>query len=525
MSQVIPIDDLVDGQRIGRFNLNVLVWSFLAMFADGYDIGALSFAQPALERLWHVPRAAFGPASSASLFGILLGAPLLGFIGDRYGRKAAIILGSVIYGVSSLAIVGTHNLDQVIALRFITGIGLGGLMPNTIALNSELAPKRLRATLITLMFVGITLGSSAPGLIAYGLMPRYGWTVLFLIGGLVPLAVAACLVRAMPESVKFLALRAARCRQLLEAQRSPREADRLARLARRCERQLLDTARKMRRDWVLGEDVRFVPAALGDAVAGAAVSKAASGGAMAGAAVAGAAVAGTAASAADGAGAAAGMRKLFAGGLAWITPLLWLCFCTALMSNYFLNSFLPLIFRDSGMPAGKAALAATFYHVGGTVGGLLMSVLLDRFGFVVIAALFAAAAPAIWALGIVPTTFLALAPLAGASGFAVLGAQFGNNAAAGLLYPTAVRAKGVGWALGIGRFGAVVGPLLGGVLLGMNLPLRQLFLAAAVPMLAGAISAAVLVRLCYARLGGLRLGDAPVKVEPPLRGAGAPIPD
>jgi AAHS family 4-hydroxybenzoate transporter-like MFS transporter len=465
LSQVIQIDHLVDEQRIRWFNVNLLIWSFLAMFADGYDIGALSFAQPELQTLWHVPRAAFGPASSASLFGILFGAPLLGFIGDRFGRKTAIIIGSVIYGLSSLAIVGTHNLDQVMALRFITGVGLGGLMPNTIALNSELAPRRLRATLITLMFVGITLGSSAPGLIAYGLMPHYGWTVLFLIGGIIPLAVALCLVRALPESVKFLALRGGRHRQLLA------------------------TARKMRPDLVLGDDAQFVlaPDTGADAV---------------------------------------GMRRLFAGGLAWITPLLWLCFATALMSNYFLNSFLPLIFRDSGMPAGKAALAATLYHVGGTVGGLLMSVLLDRFGFVVIAALFVVAAPAIAGLGLVHTMFGALAPLAALSGFAVLGAQFGNNAAAGLLYPTAVRSKGVGWALGIGRFGAVVGPLIGGMLLGMNLPLRQLFLAAAAPMLAGTVGALVLVRLCYARLGGLRLGDVPTSMDLPLtRGAGAAVPD
>ncbi len=490
MSQVVQIDDLVDEQRIGRFNVGVLIWSFLAMFADGYDIGALSFAQPALERLWHVPKIAFGPASSASLFGILLGAPLLGFMGDRYGRKAAIILGSVIYGVTSIAVVGTHNIDQVIALRFITGIGLGGLMPNTIALNSELAPKRLRATLITLMFVGITLGSSAPGLIAYGLMPRYGWRVLFLIGGLVPLAVAACLVRALPESIKFLAFRADRYRRILGASPQPEHAERLAQRARQCERQLLATARKMRRDLRLEDDARFtLPPSV------------------------------------DTAADAVGLRTLFSGGLAWITPLLWLCFGTALMSNYFLNSFLPLIFRDSGLPAGKAALAATLYHVGGTVGGLLMSVLLDGFGFVVIAILFAVAVPAIWALGIVPTAFVALAPLAAASGFAVLGAQFGNNAAAGLLYPTVVRSKGVGWALGIGRFGAIVGPLLGAVLVGMNLPLRQLFLAAAAPMLAGTVAAAVLVRLCHARLGGLRLGDLPVSAEPHLRGAGAPIPD
>lgn len=486
MSQTFQINRLVDEQRIGWFNLSLLFWSFLAMLADGYDIGALSFAQPELQRLWHVPVKEFGPASSAALVGILFGAPLLGYIGDRFGRRMAIIAGSVIYGLSSLAVVWSHNIDQVIALRFVAGIGLGGLMPNTIALNSELAPERWRATLITLMFVGITLGGSVPGLISYGLVPHYGWRVLFFIGGLVPLGVAACLPRFLPESVKFMALRGGR------------------------QRELLATVRRMRPDLVFAEDARFM-AGVGGLGGGElprkplARSQPRSGGL--------------------GQLLFGGFGQLFCGGLAWITPLLWACFATALMANYFLNSFLPLIFRNSGMPAGKAALAATLYHVGGTVGGLLMSVLLDRCGFVVIALLFAVAAPAIAALGLVPTSFGALAPLALLAGFAVLGAQFGNNAAAGLLYPTAVRSKGVGWALGIGRFGAIVGPLIGGMLLGMKLPLSQLFLAAAGPMLAGTVAALVLVRLCYRRLGGLRLGDVPVEGQPKLaHGASASIP-
>jgi MFS transporter, AAHS family, 4-hydroxybenzoate transporter len=470
VTQSLQINRLVDEQRIGGFNLNLLLWSLLAMLADGYDITALSFAQPQLQALWHVPNKAFGWASSAALVGILFGAPVLGYLGDRFGRKVAIITGSVIYGLSSLAVVWSHNIDQVMQLRFVAGIGLGGLMPNTIALSSELAPERWRATLITLMFVGITLGGSVPGFVAYTLVPSYGWRVLFLIGGIGPLVVAACLTKSLPESVKFLALRGGR----------PRE--------------LLATLRRMRPDMAFEDDAQFV-AEPGHPDSAAPVS-----GQLA-------------------------TRSLFSGGLAWITPLLWACFATALMANYFLNSFLPLIFRDSGMPAGQAALAATLYHVGGTVGGLLMSVLLDRFGFVVIGLLFAVAAPAIAGLGLVPTSFATLAPLATLSGFAVLGAQFGNNAAAGLLYPTAVRSKGVGWALGIGRFGAILGPSIGGVLLDMHLPLSQLFLAAAVPMMVGTVAALVLVRLCYVRLGGLRLSDVPAVTGPKLApGASASVP-
>jgi AAHS family 4-hydroxybenzoate transporter-like MFS transporter len=175
VSQVLHLEELIDGQKFGRFNINVLVWSFLAMVADGYDMAGLASAAPELSRTWHMGAKAFGPALSASLFGILFGAPLLGFAGDRFGRKTVMITGCIIYSLGTLATVWATNLDQVVVLRVLTGIGLGGLMPNAIALNSELAPKRLRATLIVLMFTGITTGAAIPGAIQAWLIPQHGW--------------------------------------------------------------------------------------------------------------------------------------------------------------------------------------------------------------------------------------------------------------------------------------------------------------------------------------------------------------
>jgi MFS transporter, AAHS family, 4-hydroxybenzoate transporter len=451
LGQTIRIDDLVDGQRIRGFNLNLLFWSFLAMFADGYDISVMPFAMPTLSKLWHVDAGLQGWALTASLIGVLAGSPLLGYIGDRYGRKAAILLGSVIYGVTTLTVIWQHGYWVTIALRFCTGIGIGGLMPNTIALNSELSPKRLRATLIVLMFTGVTLGSSAPGFISAWVLPTFGWKVLFLVGGAVPLLVAVCLYFALPESVKFLG----------------------GRPERRAE--LLSVARRMRPDLAIGEDALFESPLRPTPQRG-----------------------------------ALGVGDILGPGFRAITPLLWVCFVTTLMANYFLNSWMPLLFNNAGLTPEKAALASSLYHIGGTVGGLLISVLLDQFGFVVIAVLFVCAAPAIAAIGSSSMSYAALAPLAGIAGLCVLGAQFGNNAAAGLLYPTQFRSKGVGWALGIGRFGAIVGPLLGGHLIKLHLPMRQLFLAAAMPMLIGAVAAVILVRLCYVRLGALRLGDVPL---------------
>ena len=370
-----------------------------------------------------------------------------GTLGDRAGRRIAVVIGSLIFGFGTLATVWASDLDHVIVLRFITGIGIGGLMPNLVALNSELSPKKWRATLIVLMFTGITAGSGTPGAIQAWLIPVYGWQIMFWIGGLVPLLVAVMLWFRLPESVKFLALKQERRAELLA------------------------TMRRLRPDLKIDDDAEFVSAP-SQPVAG------------------------------------SGLRQLFGGGLALMTPLLWVCFCTALMAHFFMTSWLPLIFESHGLTPHQAGIATSLYHYGGMIGGVLVSAVLARFGFAVIALLFLLAAPAIAALGIPGNGFLAMAAFTGIAGFFVLGAQFGNNASSGLLYPTAIRSRGVGWALGIGRFGSIVGPLVGASLIAMKLPLQKLFMIAAVPMVIGVVSSVLLTFLSIRRFGSLQLDDS-----------------
>jgi AAHS family 4-hydroxybenzoate transporter-like MFS transporter len=269
---------------------------------------------------------------------------------------------------------------------------------------------------------------------------------MFWIGGLVPILVGIVLAFKLPESVKFMASRPERRAELLR------------------------TLRRLRPDLTFSDDVQLVSQPV-------------------------ARVGGT------------GLRELFRGPLAFMTPLLWVCFMTALMANFFLNSWLPLIFESHGLSPHDAGIATSLYHYGGLVGGLLVSVVLARFGFASISALFLLAAPAIAALGMPGNGFLAMASFAGLAGFFVLGAQFGNNASSGLLYPTQVRSRGVGWALGIGRFGSIVGPLLGSKLIAMKLPLQELFLLAAIPMAVGVVAAILLTYLSYRRFGSLQLDD------------------
>ena len=428
MKTLHSIDDLVDGQRIGRFTLNVVFWSFLAMFSDGYEINAMSLAAPELRALWHLPAASFTWALSASSFGILFGAPLFGWLGDRYGRKPAILGSTLVCGVATLLVVLAGNLGELVVLRFIAGIGIGGLMPNTIALNSEMSPQRRRATLVVLMFTGVTLGGSVPGVVARWLLPSLGWTVLFKVGGLVALATACGVWLCLPESVRYLA----------STSRRPAE--------------LRATARRMRPDLDIPEGVQWsLPRASGSGETG--------------------------------------VRQLFAPGLRALTPLIWVCFATALMTNYFLNSWLPLLGVASGLSRNETSTVAILYNVGGALGGVLMSVLMDRYGLIVSVLLFALAVPSVALLGVAGLGGPALLPLVFVSGLTVLGAQFGNNAAAGMSYPTEFRAKAVGCALAVGRLGSILGQVLGGALIQWHVPARELFMEASLPMLLGTVAA------------------------------------
>jgi AAHS family 4-hydroxybenzoate transporter-like MFS transporter len=440
------IDALVDGQSFSRFSLWLLIWSFLATFTDGYEISALGLAVPHIVREWHVLPAQLGPMLSASLAGMFFGAPLLGLVGDRFGRRPAIAIGCLAYGLSTFAVIFAHSVGQVTILRFITGLGMGGVLPNAIALNSELSPKRLRARLIILMFMGVTLGGSVPGLVAVGLVPDHGWRAIFLVGGLAAIVVGIAAPFVLPESVKFLRTRPERARELFA------------------------TLRRMRPDAVLPKGF----SAPGSAPA-----------------------------------ASVPISALFANRLAPVTLLLWLCFATTLMANFFLANWLPTLFGQIGIDPQTAALTSTMYHFGATFGGLAMALMLDRIGFLAVGGLLLAAVPAMLGIGLPGLPPVGLGLLVGIAGFCVLGAQFGSNAAAGLIYPTACRSRGLGLAFGVGRVGSVLGPLLGAKLIGLKLSLLVMLAAMSGPVLLGAVAALALAFAARQRFGEWRLDEMP----------------
>ncbi|HWK62672.1 MAG TPA: MFS transporter [Eoetvoesiella sp.] len=433
MSRIINVEDVIDEQKIGRFNIVLLIWLFLVLMLDGYDITAAAFAGPELVKHWGVARADLGPMLSASLFGILIGSFIFGYIGDRFGRKIGTILSCLVFGVFTVAVAWSTTLGEMATLRLLAGIGIGGIFPNAVALSAEYAPKRLRATMIILMFTGNTVGAALPGLVSMLLVPTHGFQILFLVGGIAPLVLAFCLCFALPESIKFLALDESRKKRTLQM------------------------LRRLKPDFAFDESDRFVTN--------------------------------------EAAGSKFHIRQLFEGRFALATPLLWLLFALNLMIFYFINSWMPTLAAAADAPAGHGVLALTIFLLGGTCGGLALSRLVDKQGLRPIYIMFIVAVPVVASIGYLTVASPGLLLVAAfIAGFCVLGLQFGLNATPGLIYPTSCRANGAGWAFGVGRLGAALGPLVGGILIGMKLPIQNLYVFAALPLIVGAIACFVLDR-------------------------------
>jgi AAHS family 4-hydroxybenzoate transporter-like MFS transporter len=421
LDEPVAVGKIIDGSPIGWFQLRVLVLCTLLLFFDGFDTQIMAFIAPAVAAEFSLTRADLGPLFAASILGILFGALLFGPVADRVGRRMVILMCAAGFSLLTLASAASSSFEMLLALRFLTGLGLGGAMPNASSLTAEYSPLRRRATMVMAAFLGFGLGAAAGGIVSAALLPGYGWRSVLVVGGAFPLVVVVVSFFMLPESLRFLVLRKA-------------PADVIARLIR-----------KIQADFRVTPQTFYVIDMEGTA----------------------------------------GMPvvELFRARPPSATLLLWFVFFAILLANFTIQNWIPTLAHDLGLSLEIAVLIGTVYQVGGVVASLLLGVAIDRFGpFKIIPAMLLIAVPAIALIGQAGAAVAALMCLTFVAGFCISGGLNCSNALAALFYPTSVRSTGSGWALGIGRIGAIIGPILAGWLLANNYSMNFLFiLIAGVP--------------------------------------------
>ncbi len=426
-ARIQSVSDIIDSRPMSRFQIRAIVLCGLILFLDGFDAQTIGFLAPFIIDSTGIPEATFGPIFSASLVGLMIAAMSAGPIADRWGRKWPIIISTLTLAVFSLLTAFATSFNQFLIYRFLTGLGLGGALPNVVALSSEYVPKRLMAILVAVLFCGLPLGGFICGMLSAAIAPVWGWQLVFIFGGIFPLALSFFLMVFLPESVQFL---------------SQRKAD-----PRKIAKLLAPIAPDLKAG-ITPAHVEIPRAANEVDHKGMSV------------------------------------KHLFTDGRAIGTILLWIPNFMNLLLMYVIVNWLPILLTAAGMSVSDGVTATSFYSLGGILGTLAEGFLIKYGGsFRVLLAQFGLCGLFIALMAMTAGTWVIVAVIAFLLGFLVIGAQAGLNVLAAQFYPTFIRSTGVGWALGMGRIGSIVGPLLAGVLLSRSWQPGQVLLAGAIPAL------------------------------------------
>jgi MFS transporter, AAHS family, 4-hydroxybenzoate transporter len=409
----VDVRPLIERQRAGRFWISLFVVSWAITFLDGFDFQILSFAGPYLEKSFALTDTQLGTLGTVGLFGTLVGGLAMGFLGDRIGRRPAIMTSIVGFGVFMIAFVVSKDYTQLIVLRFLSGCFLGGVLPLTWALNTEFSPARFRSTSVVIIMIGYSLGSAAGGPVSNLLIPHHGWQSVFLAGGICSLLVVIPVVFVLPESVKFLAQKGV-------------GADRIAKIMRRVvpgatfEPGTRFVAGAVDKGW-------FTPA------------------------------------------------QLFRNRLGLITTVLWVAYTCSSAVVFYLAFWGPILNERLGFSTGAAAILAALSSVAGALGQLLIGRFVDNRGARTIAYMPMLAVPCLLLIGLAPLGKPAYVVVVLLANVFVVGGHGGMHSIAGIFYRPAIRANGAAWATSIAKVGAMLGPWLAGVIMDNGLGAQGTF--------------------------------------------------
>ena len=404
------VTQLIDDRRVGAFHIQVIVLCGLVMLIDGYDIQVMGLAVPTVAKVMGAPASAFGWVLSASLWGLGLGAAVGGPLGDRLGRKRVMTWSVALAGAATLATAMASNIDGFFIWRLLTGVGIGGMVPNATTLTAEYMPFRKRTWLVTMMYCAVGVGGFLAGIIAPTILHLSDWRGLFIFGGAASLVGSLAIGAFTPESLKFLVAR---------RPGDPRAAAIIARLA---------------------PDVDPASLTIADAVA----------------------------------------RKhtlldLLSPAYAPRTVLIWVIYAFNIFIIYLLTSWLTTILRSAGWSSTEALVATGLFQLGGVFGAFILSPQVDRGRpNVGLTAGYLTCAVALVAILFLPPSVPLWSALILLTGVGIAGAQNLVVAVSAALYPLTIRATGVGWAVTVGRVGAISAPLLGGVIIQHFQPVQAL---------------------------------------------------
>jgi MFS transporter, AAHS family, 4-hydroxybenzoate transporter len=422
--QKVEIDKLIDERPLAGVQILVIVLCALVIFLDGYDIQTLAVNINWLSAEWGLTRADFTLPQTAALIGYAFSAAIVAGFGDRWGRRPILLMATLVMGLASLGTALSENVNQLAFWRLLTGMGFGASVPNATAITSEFVPLRRRAALITVMYANIALGAVVAGFAAPYIYEALGWQAVFIAGGVGPLVVCVLLWFFLPESVRFL---------IEKKPGDPRIAATVARLAPDVDPNNVTLAKRseVQRQSVLA---------------------------------------------------------LLAPAFRARTLLLWTGVALNLFSLFFLISWLPALLNSSGWSPTDASRGGVMLQIGGIISGLLMAWQVDRGRTVpamVTAYLITAASLGLFLL--IPSTSGSWWLLLLTIGAGTSGTQFAFNALSAAFYPSLIRSTGVGWAVGVGRIGAILGPAFGGYIVRAQLATPQVLGLLVIPVLLCAV--------------------------------------
>ena len=399
----VDIGQLLDEGRWTGYSKWLVLLVALTIVFDGIDNQLLGIVIPTIMREWGVARSAFAPVVSLGYLGMMIGGAIAGFAGDRFGRRTALLTSVAVFGVTTLASAMVHDMTSLGILRLVTGLGLGGAMPNAAALSAEYVPRRQRPFAVTLTIVCVPLGGTLAGLLGIRFLPIVGWRTLFVLGGIIPIAAAIIFRFLMPESPRFLARHPTRWRELVTV---------LGRMGHR-----------------LDEGVAFEDTS-------------------------------------ERSTAKVSIGSLFRKEFRHDTLALWAAFFSCLLSVYVAFSWLTALLTGAGFPTSVASTGITVFNFGGVLGAILGGIAIGRFGsriaMLTMSSLAITGAALLSTMEFTPAANIGqLLLLLTLTGAAINGVQTTMYALAAHVYPSVVRASGVGSAVAFGRSGAILAGYLG----------------------------------------------------------------